>query len=375
MGYELLIKGGTVIDPARKVHAPGDVALSGGKIAALEDDIPAAQAQQVIDASGKWVTPGLIDLHTHVYWGGTGLGLEPDPVCARTGVTTIVDAGSADAHTFAGFRRFIAAPARSRVLAFLHATPYPRPGTDPIAHAKANASATAETVEANRDVILGLKLFVAGNMVGEYGLGLLRVAREIADRVHLPIMVHVGFAPPALTEILALLREGDIVTHSFNGHANRPVDEAGNVLLEVLEARQRGVILDIGHGSGSFSFETAEAMLRQGQYPDVISTDLYNANVNGPVYDLPTTLSKFLCLGMGLDEVIAAATQRPAAVMGKGGGLGTLQVGGAGDVTILDLLEGEFAFADCHRRKRVGDRKLVGVRTICRGGPMDGGQG
>ena len=367
MKYELVIKGGTVIDPSQKIHEILDVALANEKIAALDSDIPAVQAQRVVDAKGKLVTPGLIDLHTHVYWGATSTGLEPDPICARSGVTTIVDAGSSNAHTFAGFRKFIIEPAHSRVFAFLHATPYPRPDADPIAYAKSNIGATIKVIEANRDVILGIKLFVAGNMVGQYGLGLLQVAREIADRVQLPIMVHIGFSPPSLVEILSLLRQGDIVTHSFHGHDNRIVDDTGNIRPEVLKARERGVILDIGHGAGSFSFETAKAMLKQNQYPDIISTDLYTANVNGPVYDLPTTLSKFLNLGMSLDEVISAATERPAQIIHRGEGLGKLQIGGLGDVAIFDLLEGEFEFFDCHRQKLVGNQKLVNVQTICRG--------
>ena len=367
MGYDLLIKGGTVIDPGRDLHRNLDVALAGGRIAAMESEIAADEARQVIDASGKWVTPGLIDLHTHIYWGATSLGIQPDPICARGGVTTIVDAGSSTAHSFAGFRRFIAEPADSRIYAFLHATPYPRPGTDPIAHAKSNASATVQTIEENRDIILGIKLFVAGNMVGDYGLGLLKVAREIADRVSLPIMVHVGFSPPALAEILSLLGEGDIVTHSFNGHDNRIVDGDGRIRRDVLDARERGVLLDVGHGSGSFSFETARAMLGQGQYPDIISTDLYAANVNGPVYDLPTTLSKFLALGMSLEQVLSAATDRPARLLPGDEEWGSLKVGGPGDVAVLDLVEGEVEFVDCHRQKLAGGQKLVGVATVCRG--------
>jgi len=367
MEYELLVKGGTVIDPSQELHGVLDVALADGKIAALESEIPPTQAQQVIDASDRLVTPGLIDLHTHVYWGATSTGLEPDPICARSGVTTIVDAGSSNAHTFAGFRRFIIEPAHSRIFAFLHVTPYPRPGIGPIAHAKSNIPATVEVIEENRDVILGIKLFVAGNMVGDHGLGLLQVAREIADRVQLPIMAHIGFSPPSLREILSLLGKGDIVTHSFHGHDNRIVDDARNIRPEVLEARERGVVLDIGHGAGSFSFETAKAMLAQNQFPDTISTDLYTANVNGPVYDLPTTLSKFLSLGMGLDEVISAATERPALFIHRDEGLGKLQIGGVGDLAIFDLWEGEFEFLDCHRQKWVGDQKLVNSGTICRG--------
>ncbi len=367
MAYDLLIRGGTVVDPGEGLHGTLDVALADGKVAALESDIPESQARQVIDASGKLVTPGLIDLHTHIYWGATSLGIEPDPVCARSGVTTIVDAGSSSAHSFTGFRRFIVEPAEARIYAFLHATPYPRPGTDPIAHAKSNASATVEVIEANRDIILGIKLFVAGNMVGDYGLGLLKVAREIADRVELPIMVHVGFSPPSLPEILSLLGRGDVVTHSFNGHENRIVDDEGRMRREVRDARERGVILDIGHGSGSFSFATARAMLEHGEYPDIISTDLYAGNVNGPVYDLPTTLSKFMALGMSLEQVISAATGCAAGILPGDNGLGRLSIGGPGDLSVLDLAEGQFEFVDCHRQKLVGEQKLVGAATVCRG--------
>ena len=372
---DLLIKGARVLDPGRNIDGIMDVALAGGRIVALENGIPGSGAGQVIDAAGKLVTPGLIDLHTHLYWGQTAIGLEPDPVCARSGVTTVVDAGSADVKSFAGFRRFICEPAQSRVFAFLHATPYPRPGIDPIAHARANAAATASMVEENRDVILGLKLFVAGNMVGEYGLGLLEVAREICDRIELPIMVHIGFAPPSIPEILSLLVEGDIVTHSFNGHENRVVDEVGKVREDILEARERGVLLDIGHGSGSFSFATARAMLAQNQLPDVISTDLYAANADGPVYDLPTTLSKFLALGMSLEEVIVRATEAPAAVIGKGDGMGRLEVGGAGDVSILEVLDGAFELTDCHRETITAGQRLISAGAIRAGRLMEVGDG
>jgi len=183
--------------------------------------------------------------------------------------------------------------------------------------------------------------------------------------------VHIGFAPPSLAEILSLLGAGDIVTHSFNGHEVKVVDEAGQVRPEVLEARERGVLLDIGHGLGSFSFDTARAMLSQGQHPDVISTDLYSANVDGPVHDLPTTLSKFLALGMDLGEVIAAATERPAAIVGKGDGLGRLEIGGVGDVAILELQEGEFELMDCHRQTLTARQKLVSAETIRAGRLME----
>ena len=373
MGYDILIRGGRVLDPGGDLSGDLDVAIEGEKIAAIGPDLPTEDAGQVIDASGLLVTPGLIDLHTHVYWGGSSLGIEPDPVCARSGVCTIVDAGTSHAGSFKGFRRFIMEPAHGRVYGFLHVTPSIRPGVDPTEFPRSQKRATMRTVDENRDRLLGIKVFAAFNMVREQAMPLLELAREICDELKVPIMVHVGFAPPDLKEVLNLLREGDILTHSFTGHANRPIGPDGRVRPEVVEARARGVIIDIGHGSGSFSFEVARAMLDQGQPPDTISTDLYAANVDGPVFDLPTTISKFLNLGMSLEEVLLRVTAQPARRIrpAKGMGLGTLRVGGAADVALLEVQEGTFEFADAHRGKMTGDRRIVSRLTVCRGRPME----
>ena len=274
MGHNILIKGGQVLDPGQHLSGDLDVAIQGEQIMAIGPDLPSENAARVIDASGMLVTPGLIDLHTHVYWGGSSLGIEPDPACARSGVCTVVDAGTSHAGSFKGFRRFIMEPAHGRIYAFLHVTPCIRPGVDPVEFPRSQKRATMRTVDENRDRLLGIKVFAAYNMVRDQAKPLLELAREICDELEVPIMVHVGFAPPDLKEVLDLLKEGDILTHSFTGHANRPIGPDGKVRPEVVDARDRGVVIDIGHGSGSFSFEMARAMLDQDQAPDTISTDL-----------------------------------------------------------------------------------------------------
>ena len=373
MGYDVLIKGGRVLDPGENLSGDLDGAIEGERIAAIGPELFVEDAGQVIDASGMLVTPGLIDFHTHVYWGGSALGIEPDPVCARSGVCTVVDAGTSNAGNFKGFRRFIMEPAHGRVYGFLHVTPSVRPGIDPTEFARSQKRTTMQTVDENRDRLLGIKVFAAFNMVREHAKPFLELAREICDELKVPIMVHVGFAPPDLKEVLDLLVEGDVVTHSFNGHANRPIGPDGKVLPEMVEARERGVVIDIGHGSGSFSFEVARAMLEQGQAPDTISTDLYAANVDGPVFDLPTTLSKFLNLGMSLEEVLLRSTANPARLIrpAEGMGLGALRVGGVADVSLLKVEEGMFEFEDAHGEKLTGDRRLAGRLAICRGRAME----
>lgn len=375
MRYDLLIKGGEVLDPGRELREKLDVALAGGKVAALERDIPAAKAGEVFDASGKIVTPGLIDLHAHLGWPVHEEAVPVDPTCGRSGVTTVVDAGSSGAFTFPWFRQQVIEKAKTRVLPFLNICAIGVIGVHTPFYIEraikyADVEEAVRTVEENRELIAGIKVFAAQNMVGEHGLENLRLAREVVDKTNLPLMVHISVAPPTLSEVLPLMRRGDILTHSFTTHSQRILDGEGRLREEVQEAWEgRGIILDIGHGAGSFNFEIAEAVFAQGFKPDCISTDLYSGNVRGPVYDLPTTMSKFLHVGMSLEEIILAATTRPAEALGKKGELGRLEVGGVGDVAVFELLEGEFEFYDAQGNRRVGNRKLVNILTV-RGGEI-----
>ena len=226
---------------------------------------------------------------------------------------------------------------------------------------------TAETIIRNRDVLLGVKIQVGANMNGRYSLDFLKIARELGDKYTTPVMVHVSEAPPEIQDVLALLRRGDVLTHAYNGHTLGLVDQQGKLKPGVLEARRRGVWFDLGHGLTSFSFEVARHCLDAGLVIDSISTDLHTNNVNGPVYDLPTTMSKLLYLGMSFDDVLLRATSNPARVVGRVEGLGSLRVGGPADVALLALEEGEFQLVDSQRKTVTVKQKIVSRVTICRG--------
>lgn len=366
--YDLLIRGGEVIDPANERYGVFDVAVSNGVISDVAPDLPASDAARVVDAHGQYVTPGLVDLHTHCYWGATYWGIEADPVAARGGVTTWLDVGSAGAYSFPGFRRYAVEASRARLFALLNisaigliARTYELSNLD-----YCDVDLGALIVEANRDVILGVKARVDRDTTRGAGLEPLRRARNLADRVRLPLMVHIATAPPGLADIADLLRPGDILTHCCTGHDNRLVDDQGAVPPFMRRLWEQGVVLDVGHGSGSFSYASAEAMLRAGVVPDVISSDIHQQSVLGPMYDLPTTLSKFLNLGMSLREVIARATARPAAAMGRPD-LGTLGVGAPADIALFRLEEGDYAFYDVFMQSRRGAVRLVNTATYVAG--------
>ena len=366
--YDILIRNGEVIDPARRIHKRTDLAVVDGRIAALADGIPAAGAAEVIDASGLYVVPGLVDLHTHCCHAMTGLSIEADPIAARSGVTTWVDAGSFGADQAAGFRRFVVRPQQVRVFGYIHQYPNLRnPDVDPVKYARDEIRRTGAAVEANRDIILGIKVYVGSNMNGRYSLDFLKAGRELCDRFKVPMMVHISFAPPETPEVMELMRPGDVVTHCFNPHTLGILDAAGRPKPSVVEARARGVLFDVGHGAGSFNFAVARKALDAGFLPDTISTDLYNINLNGPVYDMPTTLSKFLHLSMGLEDVLLRATAHPAKVIGRVPGMGTLEVGAPADIALLALEEGQFRLVDSQRVAVTASRRIVSRLTICRG--------
>jgi dihydroorotase len=371
--YDLLIKGGELRDPSQNLRRNADIAIRGDAIAAIEADIPRASARQVLDASGTMVTPGLVDLHTHCYYGATGLGIDPDPVGARSGATTWVDAGSFGYDQTEGFRRFIVNPAKVRVYGFVYLYPSSRnPDIDPVQYVRRGIKRTGETGVANRDIILGVKMQVGSNMNGRYSLEFLKAARELCDTYKLPLMAHISFAPPETEEVMALMRRGDIVTHALNGHTLGIVDKEGRIKPGVLEARQRGVIFDVGHGLGSFNFPAARKILDAGFVPDTISTDIYNLNVKGPVYDMPTTMSKMLHLGMSFDDVLLRSTAKPGQVVNRIPKLGTLQVGAPADVALLALESGEFPLVDSQKNQVTAKQRIVCRGTVCRGKVLQG---
>lgn len=366
--YDTLIVGGEVVDQPSGLLGKLDVAINDGRIVEVAPNLDHAAARQVIDASDGIVTPGLVDLHTHIYWGATYWGIEADPVAARTGVTTWLDVGSAGSYSFPGFRRYIAEPSKTRIYALLNlsAIGLIAPSWEFANPEYWNVDLAETIVNENRDLILGIKARIDSNTTRGVGIRPLELARELADRVDLPLMVHIGAGPPTLAEVSHLLRPTDILTHCFTGQNMKIVDDKGVPDPAILALREKGMVLDIGHGTGSFSFETAEAMLAAGVLPDVISSDIHQMAIQGPMFDLPTTLSKFLNLGLSLPDVIERATARPAAAMRKPE-LGSLKPGSPADVALFRVEEGDFVFRDIHMNGRRGSKRLVNTLTMVDG--------
>jgi dihydroorotase len=366
--FDALIVGGEVVDPGAGLQGALDVAIRDGRIAEVAPNLDRSKAKEVIDAAGGIVTPGLVDLHTHVYWGATYWGIEADPVAARTGVTTWLDVGSAGSYSWPAFRRFLIEPSKSRIFALLNASSIgliaPTWEFSNLDYLDLDLAETI--VNANRDLILGIKARIDSSTTRGVGIRPLELARELADRVGLPLMTHIGIGPPTLTEVAPLLRPGDILTHCFTGNSMKIVDDAGVPDPAIMELHERGLVLDIGHGTGSFSYDSAEAMLAAGVKPDVISSDIHQMAIQGPMFDLPTTLSKFLNLGLTLPEVIERATSRPAAAMRRPD-LGTLKPGSVADVAIFTLEEGEYVFRDVRMNPRRGSVRLINTLTMIDG--------
>lgn len=368
MHFELLIKGGDVVNPGGQ-SGRLDVGIRRNRVAAIEPNIPAESAARVVDAGGQIVTPGLIDLHTHVYHNVTFWGIHADPVAARSGVTTWLDVGSAGAFNVLGFREWVAKPSTSRLYGLLNISSIGlTAATFELTNLEyCDVDLCVKLIEQNPDLLLGIKARIDRNTTRGTGIEPLRRAREAADQVQLPLMVHIGGGPPSLLEVLELMRPGDILTHCFTGGDMRIIDDSGVLLEAAKRAWDSGVILDIGHGAGSFSFETAEKMLAAGYQPDVISTDIHQMSIHGPLYDMPTCLSKFLALGMSLEDVIRASTVRAAEAMGLADEVGTLRVGSLADVALFEILEGDFPFYDVRMLQRNGKQLLRNTMTIING--------
>ncbi len=375
MTYDLLLKGGTLIDTAAGLHAAKDVAFTGGRVSAVGDDLPRALARDVIDCAGRIVSPGMIDLHVHVFWGVSHFGIEPDPHCVSRGVTTAIDAGSAGADTFPGFRKYVIDVSATRLFAQLNISSQGMltreiGELDNLEYA--SVPKAIATIEQHRDVILGVKVRLTRHtIVGEAaGIRPLHLAREAADAVGLPIMVHPQDAwCESLDDILTVMRDRDILTHCYHGMPHGILNPDGMVRRSVHDAMERGVIFDVGHGAGSFNWDVAEAALKQDVQPQTISSDLHVYNVNGPVHDLATTVSKFLHLGFSLEDALRKVTATPAEVIRMSGDIGTLRVGAWGDAVVFDLQEGRFEFMDSHGQTRLGRQRLVPV-TVVRSGKV-----
>jgi dihydroorotase len=374
--YDYILRGGTVLDGTGRGGRQADVAIADGRVAEITPAV-AGDARREIDCTGLLICPGLIDLHTHVFDGVSVWGVPPDVAGVATGVTTVVDAGSAGSTTFPGFRRYFIEPARTRVLAYLHIVTIGIITGDQSGVCVSelsdphylNVDAAVETVSAHRDVLVGIKVRLTASYTEDETAEAraLDATIEAGERAGVPVMVHHAMSRVSTDEVMAKLRPGDIYTHCFHPNGTGIVDADLRVLDSVRQARSRGVVFDIGHGGGAFGWDVARACTQQDFWPDVISTDLHSYNIRGPVYDLPTTLSKLLHLGMELPKVIAAATSRPAAVLGRSETLGRLEPGCRADVSILQAVEGEQKLNDVKWVEETAAVRLVPRWTVSDG--------
>jgi dihydroorotase len=373
MAYDLILKGGHVIDPSQGHDGVMDVAFTGSKVAAVGKGLAAGPATEVRDVSGFIVTPGLIDLHTHVYHGGTSLGIDAEEFCRTSGVTTSIDTGSAGPGNFLGFRKHVIEKSQVRILAYLHvsfAGIYAFSKTIMVGESEEIRMLAprdcVEVYEKNRDVLVGIKVRVGQHASGTQGWNALGMALEVAEEVGAPLMCHIDHPPPSYEAVIDRLRPGDILTHAFRPFPNTPVSAQGKVKPEVLAARKRGVLFDIGHGKGSFSFKVARGMLANGFYPDTISSDVHTLCIDGPAFDQVTTMSKFLCLGVPMVDVVRQSTVNAAMALRRPE-LGTFKAGSVGDASILSIAEVKFDYEDVLGEHMTGDKKIIAEGTVVAG--------
>jgi dihydroorotase len=373
MTFDLIVRGGRVIDPSQRLDARLDVGFHAGKVAKLAPQLKGDTGTEIRDVAGQIVTPGLIDLHTHVYWGGTSLGIDAEEFCRTSGVTTAVDTGSAGPGNFLGFRKHVIEKSAVRILAFLHVSHAGIFGfSDRVMVGESeelrlmNPLDAVDVANAHRDLIVGIKVRVGRHASGTSGTVPLDIALQVAGELGMPVMAHIDHPPPSYEEVVARLRPGDILTHAFRPFPNSPVTAQGALSGAVLEGRKRGVLFDIGHGKGSFAFKTARAMLANGFLPDTISSDVHALSINGPAFDQVTTMSKFLCLGMTLEQVIAASTLNAALAL-KRPELGSLKPGSVGDASILGIAEGAFDYVDVVGEHLTGNRRIAAAGVVVGG--------
>ncbi len=368
MKVDLRITGGHVIDPLQDLDQVTDVLVLNGKIAVPKDGEEVV-ATQDIDASGLIVTPGLIDFHAHFFGCGSDLCIPADPSFLPSGVTAAVDPGSSGT---ANFELFAASMLMQRVRykAFMHVCPTGLGTTQFHEEIKPDAWDRPKMkylFEKHKDVLIGLKIRNSKGLVGPVGLDFVKRTIEVADEIGVPVCVHVTDGPTPVEDLLGVLRPGDIFCHVFHGTGETILD-SGRVKHAVKEARSRGIVFDAANGSNHFAFSTAEAALEDGFFPDVISSDLTVKTLfKPPVYSLPYTLSKYLALGCKLPEVIAAATCKPAGLMGLQGKIGTLSAGAYADIAIFHMDINLVTFRDTLKQTRQGNRMLLPYMTILNG--------
>jgi dihydroorotase len=368
--YDIVIKGGRLIDPAQNIDATMDVAINGDKIAVVDKDISPQEGQQLIDARGKLVTPGLIDMHVHVFDSIMKIALEPDVAGVKHGVTTVVDGGSSGHITFGAFTKHILPTARTRVFCFLHLCSL---GLIPEPELKdwdeVDLDAMAETIAANKNIIKGVKLRLVGKLVTSDGIEVVKTARKIARQFGLPIMVHIGDTdsqvPATLTpECLSVMEAGDILAHVYTANQGSVLRPDGTIVPELKAAMERGVILDPATGRSNFSFNVARRCLAEGIVPTVIGTDLNYRCLKDRTFSLPVNMSKFMALGLDLKQVVAMTTINTARAIHEEKKIGSLEPGMPADVSILELSSGDWTLIDSPGETIKVDKLLVPITTI-----------
>ena len=381
--FDLVIKGGEVLDPSQKLRARRDLGIRFGAVEAVEADIPADRALRVLDASGKLVTPGLIDLHSHVFPYGSAIGIPADELAQFQATTTLVSAGDAGANNFAAFRRSIVGQTRARLYAFVHIANiglagFPVPELFNIDYAQTDTAAKA--VAENADMVIGIKVRMSENVIAQHGLEPLRRAIRACEIAGggAKVMCHIGGVQSSelMSQILETLRAGDILTHAYSGAPNNAgigtnIVQGGKLLPAALAAKRRGVVFDVGHGGGSFDYTIAEPAIQQGAAPDTISSDIhvFSGNTPGMPY-LTWVMSKFLNMGFTLEQVVTMATVNPARIINRTPKLGTLQVGAPGDVSVLEVVEGPVRFVDTRKNERDGKVHLRPAQAVVGGVPF-----
>ncbi len=367
--FDLLLAGGTVLDPASVLRQALDIGVVDGRIAAIQQSLPRENAKQVLDVRGGYVTPGLIDFHIHSYWGVNPYGFDADPICVGSGVTTAVDAGSSGPVNFIGFKRFIAEQSRTRMLAFVCVAQHgvlSSPG-ELRDLGFADPEGAARAVKEHPDVAVGIKVRLQRSSVGDNGLQALRLAIQAGEASRSPVMVHIGDTAISMEEIVDNLRPGDVVTHCFTPLKPGIVDETGRLRGAVRRAHERGVLFDVGHANRHLDFDLARRVMGDGLFPDTISSDLHARSGSGPVVDLPTTMTKFLTLGMSLEQVVAGCTINPARVIGWEDRLGSLEPGREADLAVLELVDGPARLQDSLGKELIADQRITARWTIRRG--------
>ncbi len=381
--FDLLIKGGEVLDPSQNLRGIRDIGIRFGVVEAVERSIPAERALRVLDAGGRLVTPGLIDLHSHVYPYGSAIGIPADELVPYQATTTVVSAGDAGANNFAGLRRHMVAQTRTRMYAFVHIANiglagFPVPELFNLGYA--DTAVAARAVAENADMVIGIKVRMSENVINQHGLEPLKRAIAACDSSGTKgkVMCHIGGVQSRelMSQILDTLRQGDILTHSYSGAPNNAgqgtnIVQDGKLLPAALAAKRRGVVFDVGHGGGSFDYTIAEPAIAQGATPDTISSDIHVFSGNSPGMPFLTwVMSKFLNMGFTLEQVVAMATVNPARVINRLPKLGTLQVGAPGDASILEIVEGPVRFVDTRSNTREGKVHLRPVQAVAAGVPF-----